>query len=246
MVAGLFALPGRPSSFGSPTSVSLATLALGCPPPTPCCQSCLSVGAPWRPERDMHTHMRGPCIRAEHPGLPACVCVCECVHACTCVCASSLGCVSVGWACWECVCVCMCTSAPTGPTSTCVPGTFLDIMSRCIHFRGGTHTCLCLSRSPWSPLYVITVPVFVCSSVPLTCVSTLVCSGEHIHACARSAGPIRVKECVCHVKQVSASILACEGPCLCPWVCAPRVRSVCVLLGTSTHRRSARVYHAYP
>ena len=122
----------------------------------------------------------------------------------------------------------------------------LDTMSRCVHFRGGTHTCLCLSRSPWSPLYVIIVPVFVCSSVPLTCVSTRVCSGEHIHACARSAGPIRVKECVCHVKQVCASILACEGPCLCPWVCAPRVRSVCVLLGTSTHRRSSQSVSCIP
>lgn len=74
----------------------------GYPPPTPCRQNCLSVGAPWRPGRGVCAHMCW--VSTEHPGM--------CVRVHTCVCARvhwpHLVCGSIHWACWECICVSLC------------------------------------------------------------------------------------------------------------------------------------------
>lgn len=94
VVAGLLHCLGRLCSFGSPTAVSLATPAMGCPPPTPRCQSCL-----WELPGGLGgcacAHVLDQCrapparmrVRVFRP--PSGVCGCE----------------SACWACWECVCV---------------------------------------------------------------------------------------------------------------------------------------------
>lgn len=124
----------------------------------------------------------------------------------------------------------MCTGVPTDPASR-VQLRYLWIYEPAHTFQDRACTCPCPRRSLWSPLQVITIPVFVCSCVCLMHSSTRMCMEKHTHACSGSVGPAPIREHVSY--QTSTSILFGGGSVYalgytCPGhieVCVP----VCVL-----------------